>query len=248
MGIKSLLGFLTIIPVRMDKHSFEEAAELMHLFPLLGAFIGFLAGMFAFLIFKLLPNLVVGILTLGFLLLITGLHHTDGLLDFGDGLMAQGSPQKKIKVMHDKQTGTGGVALGLITFLTTALAIGGLTRIIILQSLVTAEVSAKLAMVVAAWAGKSAHKGMNTYFINIMHDRYRSLRMIAALIISFGIAMPLLPFIGVIGIVASILTGLIMVWISNRHFRGMTGDVFGATNDLARMTTLIAILAAIKWL
>lgn len=248
MGIKSLLGFLTIIPVGMDKHSFIEAAELMHLFPLVGAFIGFLAGMFAFLISNLLPNLVVGILTLGFLLLLTGLHHTDGLLDFGDGIMVQGSPEKKIKVMHDRQTGTGGAALGLLTFLTTALALAGLTRIIVLQSIIVAEVSAKLAMVIAAWAGQSAHKGVNTYFINAMHNRYRSLRMITALIISFGIATPLLSFIGVLGIVASILTGLFTVWISNRHFRGMTGDVFGATNDFARMTALIAILAAMKWL
>lgn len=41
------------------------------------------------------------------------------------------------------------------------------------SSLIVSEVSAKLSIVVGAWTGKSAHKGMNTYFINAMHERHR---------------------------------------------------------------------------
>ena len=245
--IKNLISFLTIIPVGMDPDCLMTAANNMYLFPAVGAFIGLLAGMFAWLLFHVLPSLIVGMLTLGFLLLITGLHHADGLLDFGDGVMFQGSPQKKIEIMHDQQTGAGGLALGLVTMVTTAFCIAGLDVSIIIQSLIVSEVLAKLAMVIVAWTGKSARKGMGTYCVDAMHGRYRNLRLMTTLIISFGLSIPLLRVIGLIGTIASLIVALFLVWVSNRHFKGVTGDVMGAANELARMTSLIIILAVIRW-
>jgi len=245
--IRNLIAFLTIIPVGMDQDCLTDAAEYMPLFPVVGAFIGFLAGLSAWLLLHVLPPLVTGILTLGFTLLITGLHHTDGLLDFGDGIMYQGPPEKKIQIMHDQQTGTGGLTLGLLTILTTTLCIAELNMNIIIQSLIVAEVSAKLAIVIGAWAGKSAHKGMNTYFVDAMHGRYRSLRLIFALAISFSVAVPLLWIVGFTAVTGGLVAGLVMVRVSNRHFRGVTGDVMGAMNELARMASLIIILAVTGW-
>jgi len=245
--IKNLIAFLTIIPVGMDPDFLADAANCMYLFPAVGALIGLLVGLFAWLLLHVLSPLIVGVLTLGFLLLITGLHHTDGLLDFGDGVMYQGSPEKKIEIMHDQQTGTGGLALGLVTMLTTALCIAGLSMNLVVPSLIVSEVSAKLAMMIGAWVGNSAHKGMNTYFVNAMHGRYRNLRLITALTISFGIAVPLLWIGGFTAVITGLVTALIMVWVSNRHFRGVTGDVMGAMNELARMASLIMILAVVRW-
>lgn len=244
-GIKNLIAFLTIIPVGMDPDCLMDAANYMYLFPLVGAFIGLLSGLFAWLTLQILPSLVMGVLTLGIILTLTGLHHTDGLLDFGDGIMLQGSPQRKIEIMHDQQTGAGGLALGLVTLLTTAFCIAGLGMSVIVQSLIVSEISAKLAMVMTAWAGKSAHKGMNTYFVNAMHARFRNLRLITALIISVGIATPLLRIVGFTATIASLVVALVMVGISNRHFKGVTGDVMGAVNELARVTSLITILVTL---
>jgi len=245
--IKNLVAFLMIIPVGMDKDCLTDAANRMFLFPIVGAFIGLSAGLIAWMLLHTLPSTVVGILTLGFILLITGLHHTDGLLDFGDGVMYQGPPERKIEIMHDQQTGAGGLAMGLITLLTTAFCIAGLKASIIIQSLIVSEVSAKLAMVVGAWVGRSAHRGMNTYFINAMHGRYRNLRLVTALVISFGIAIPLLRIVGFTAVVVGLVTALIIVGVSNRHFKGVTGDVMGAMNELARMSSLITILAVVRW-
>ena len=244
--IKSLVAFLTIIPVGMDPNCLAEAAKYMSLFPLVGAFIGLLAGVLAWLLSHILPDIVLGMLTLSFLLLITGLHHTDGLLDFGDGIMYQGSPEKRIEVMHDQRTGAGGLALGLITLLTTAFCIAELGINIIIQSLIVAEVSAKLAMVVGAWVGKSAHEGMNTFFVNAMHGKYRKLHLVAALSISFGTALLMLRATGFIAVIACLMVSLIMVEVSNRHFRGVTGDVMGAMNEVIRMVSLISILVVVR--
>jgi len=245
--IKNVVAFLTVVPVGMDKDCLTDAATCMFLFPMVGAFIGLSAGLIAWLLLHALPAIVAGILTLGFILLITGLHHTDGLLDFGDGIMYQGPPERKIEIMHDQQTGAGGLTMGLITLLTTAFCIGGLKANIVIQSLIVSEVSAKLAMVIGAWVGRSAHMGMNTYFIDAMHGRYRNLRLTTALVISFGIAIPLLRIVGFTAVVVGLVTALIMVGVSNKHFKGVTGDVMGAMNELARMVSLVVILAVVRW-
>jgi len=245
--VKNLIAFLTIIPVGMDPDCLTDAANYMYLFPLVGAFIGLLAGIFAWLLLNILAALIVGILTLGFILLITGLHHTDGLLDFGDGIMYQGPLERKIEIMHDQQTGAGGLTLGLVTILTTAFCIAQLDQNFIIQSLIASEVSAKLAMVIMASVGRSASNGMNTYFVNAMHGQFRNLRITVALFIAFSIALALLSVVGFTALIAGLAVALVLIKISSRHFKGVTGDVFGAGNELARLGSLIAILAVIKW-
>jgi adenosylcobinamide-GDP ribazoletransferase len=245
--IKNLLSFLTILPLRMTEDCLTDAAKGMFLFPLIGAFIGLLAGIFAWVTSQFLPSLVVGALALGFLLLITGLHHTDGLLDFGDGVMAQGTAERKIEVMHDQLTGAGGLTLGIMTFLITALSIAELNMSVIIQSLIVVEVSAKLSMVIGTWAGKAVHKGMSSPFIEVMHGKKGTARLVAALAISFGIAVPLLWLAGAVTVLVAVIASLVMVGISHRHFKGVTGDVLGATNELTRMVSLIALLAMIRW-
>jgi adenosylcobinamide-GDP ribazoletransferase len=247
--IKNLLSFLTAIPINMDKDCLTDSAKCMFLFPLVGAFIGLLAGAFAWATSLFLPSLVVGALALGVLLLITGLHHTDGLLDFGDGVMAHGSPERKIEVMHDQLTGAGGLSLGIMTFLVTAFAIVELAKLndcIIIQGLVVAEVSAKLSMVTATWAGKAVHTGMNTPFMDAMHGKYGNARLVAALALSFAVAVPLLWLAGALALLVAIIASLVMVSIAHRHFKGVTGDVLGATNELTRMVALIVLLAVMR--
>jgi adenosylcobinamide-GDP ribazoletransferase len=243
--IRNLIAFLTIIPVGMDKNCLVDAANKMHYFPLVGAFIGLIAGVFAWSLLNFFDAMIVGILTLGLISLVTGLHHADGLLDFGDGLMYRGSAEEKIKIMHDRQTGVGGFALGMITFLTTAFCIAKFNQSVVIQSLITCEASAKLAMVMVARLGKSAHRGMNTHFIYAMHDRNGNHRLIVALFITFGLAFALMHLTGLTAVSASIVVALIITRISERHFKGVTGDVFGASNELARLSSLLVIVVMV---
>jgi adenosylcobinamide-GDP ribazoletransferase len=219
----------------------------MWVFPLIGAFIGLLAGLFGWVAYQFLPGIVVGALVLALLLLITGLHHTDGLLDFGDGVMAHGTAEHKIEVMHDQLTGAGGLSMGIMTMLITALAIGQLKIGLIIGGIIAVEVSAKLAMVIMAWAGKSVHQGMNSPFLEAMHGSKGNLRLIVAVIISFAIALPLLHWAGAFTVLAAIITSFVMVAIAHKHFNGVTGDVFGATNEITRMVCVIVLLAVAAW-
>ena len=239
----------------MDKDMLTDCAKYMWVFPLIGAFIGLLAGLFGWVAYHFLPGIVVGGLVLASLLLLTGLHHTDGLLDFGDGVMVHGTAEHKIEVMHDQLTGAGGLTLGIMTMLITALAIGqlnnnyvGLLNLsLIIGGITVIELSAKFSMVVMAWAGKSVHEGMNSPFLQAMHNSEGNWRLAAALIISFAIAIPLLTWAGALAVLAAIITGLVITAVAHRHFNGVTGDVFGATNEIARMVSVVVLLAVVTW-
>jgi adenosylcobinamide-GDP ribazoletransferase len=149
--------------------------------------------------------------------------------------------------MRDPQVGAGGIGIGLITFITTALCIASLDRHLIVQILITSETAAKFAMVFMAWLGKSAREGLNVYVINAMHGKHRNLRLISSLLITLGFGL-FTGIVGVISIVASLLVAIVIVGVSNKCFGGLTGDVFGAGNELARLGSLLAIVGARKWM
>jgi adenosylcobinamide-GDP ribazoletransferase len=254
--LKNLLSFLTVFPVAMDKDLLADCANNMWAFPLIGAFLGLLAGLFGWVALQFLPSIVVGALALALLLWMTGLHHTDGLLDFGDGIMVHGTPERKIEVMHDQLTGAGAIGLALMTYLVTAFAFASLGRTVfignfavplILPGLIVVELCAKLAMVVVAWQGKSVHQGMNSAFLEAMHGPKGNQRLTFALVLSLAIAIPLLWVAGVLVVLATVVTGLVMVAVAHKHFNGVTGDVFGATNEITRMVCVVVLLAVVAW-
>ncbi len=240
----------------MDENLLTDCAKNMWVFPLIGALLGLLAGLFGWVAVQFLPSLVVGALSLALLLWMTGLHHTDGLLDFGDGIMVHGVPEKKIEVMHDQLTGAGAIGLALMTYVVTAFAfasLGGNQNILgfrvplILPALITIELCAKLSMVVAARVGRSVHKGMNSAFLEVMHGGGGNWRLALALVLSVIVAFSLLSSGGIVVVLFAVVAGLVMVAVAHKSFNGVTGDVFGATNELTRAVCSVVLLAVVAW-
>ncbi len=232
----------------MDDDGIREAASYMPVFPIVGALLGLMAGVFVWALGFILPVTVVGMLGVGFILFLNGVQHTDGLLDFGDGLMCHGSRERKLRVMRDPQTGAGGLCLGVVVIFGSAMSIAGLERSSVVQSLVVSEAAAKFSMVFEAWAGKSAHKGMNTMFVDAMHWKHRHSKMVASLITLLLISSLLLRQIGPVVTLVSILVSMILIFVAERNFGGLTGDVMGATNEITRLFSLLTILDASHWL
>lgn len=241
-GLKGSFGFLTTIP--MGEMRLEATAEHMYLFPLLGGFIGLIAGVISLALFYLFPFGVASILTVGAIFLITGLHHTDGLLDFGDGIMAFGSPEEKIGIMRDKNLGVGGIVLGLIVILTTIYLISNL-EFVVLKVLIISEISAKFSMVFGARFGKSASEGLNTRFIESMKGSKGNYRFIIAAIISIILIILVMRFKGLVVLVAGVVVTSFFILVARFHFDGVTGDVLGAINEVTRMASLMSLYLVI---
>lgn len=245
-GLKNSVAFLTIFPVGMDADGISQAASFMPLFPIIGAIVGLIVGIGVWLLELILPQMVSAVIGMGLLLLINGAQHMDGLLDFGDGVMFHGSRSGKLRVMRDPTTGAGGFALGAVVLLVTITAIAALPSAFVVPALSACEACAMFGMVLATAAGKSAHNGMNTIFVNAMHRRRASSLIISCLII-LVVSYLVLRYVGLVAVVGAVVTALVMVRVSNRHFGGLTGDVLGATNEIARSVSLLLVLVSLKW-
>lgn len=230
----------------MDRDGLAQAASYMPLFPLIGAVTGLVAGAVVWVLQLVLPQLVAGTIGVGVLVLVNGAQHVDGLLDFGDGIMFHGSPSGKLRVMRDPTTGAGGFSLGLIILATVVFSIAALPPHLIVPGLIVSEAAAAFSMVLEAATGKSAHKGMNSIFVEAMHHK-RALRLALSFAIVLAISLLFLRTAGVPAIISVILTTLAMVIVANRHFGGLTGDVLGATNEISRAVALILILVFLSW-
>lgn len=241
-GLRDCIAFLTTIPVGMSG-DLEDMARHLYLFPLVGAMIGAIAGLCALIFSQFLPKLVAGMLTFCVILILTGLHHMDGLVDFGDGVMAQGTPEEKIRVMHDTQVGVGGSILALLVIVVTALCISELNPYVVFQALVISEVSAKLAMVTSAALGKSARTAMGDPVVRLTRPKHFGVAFTVSIAMGYLLSptLPLQIFFSTV-IFTGVIAGLVMMALANRHFGGMTGDVFGATNEIGRMASLLLLL------
>ena len=107
-SILSLLQFTTIIPLGKQQ-DFDLFARHSWLFPLAGYVIAFLV---AIPVFFITDRTLAAAVAVAGVILLSGAHHFDGLLDFGDGLMAQGDREKRTRALTDRYVGAGGIAAG----------------------------------------------------------------------------------------------------------------------------------------
>lgn len=231
----------------MDDDAIQQAAYYMPIFPLIGALIGLLIGMFVWLLEFVLQALIVGFLGVGFLLLLNGVQHFDGLLDFGDGLMCHGPRKLKLRAMQDPRTGAGGLGLGVVVLATTAVSIATLSRPTLIVGILVSEAVGKFSMVLEAWAGKAAQRGLGSVFVSSMKGRRRNIRLAAAFLSMLVVAVLSLRGIGLLAVLAGTAASMLLLAISRKAFGGVTGDTMGATNELSRLVSLLVIVGATQW-
>lgn len=216
----------------------------MHFFPVAGIVIGAVVGGMAFGTSLFLHPLVVGLLVAGALVIITGVHHTDALADFADGLMAKGDKEVKRKAMSDPAVGSAGVAALVMYFagMIVVFNIGGLHGYAILGSLITAEVIAKFLMVLITHKGVSAWEGFSSPFTSAMKDKRK---VLAAAAIALPVVWFASGFGGLAALVVSLGIAALMKYVSGRSFGGISGDVLGATNEMTRLASLLVLASVV---
>ncbi|HTX61767.1 MAG TPA: adenosylcobinamide-GDP ribazoletransferase, partial [Methanobacterium sp.] len=143
-GFLGLISFSTILPLNIHT-SINEMARFTWLWPIIGGLIGIIVGVVGYALTDLihLPQLMAAALIYSFAIWFTGFHHLDGLVDFGDGMMAHANPQKKIEIMRDMQIGTGGLSYFFIVAVITFASLASAPLTLIFSILLVSEVAAK---------------------------------------------------------------------------------------------------------
>jgi len=242
--LQSVLAFLTILPAGKD-HDINYVAKNMHLFPIAGLVIGAIVGAMAFGISPFVHPLLVGLFVAGAVVIITGVHHTDALADFADGLMTKGDKQAKRKAMLDPAVGSAGVAALVMYFagMIIVFQAGALPQgFRIFAGIVTAEVIAKYVMVILAARGLSAWEGFSSPFTAAMKDRRR---ILAATGIALAIVWFASSYVGLAALAISLAIAALMKYVSEKSFGGISGDVLGASNEITRLASLIVLFSVV---
>lgn len=237
--IGSVFSFLTIIPG--NNSNLETVAKYMYLFPVIGLAIGLIIGGFGFgLTFAGLDPLVVSLLVVAALAIITGIHHTDGLADFADGLMARGTREKRLSAMKDLATGSAGIFSIVLYLIALIIALSLTNGLGLLKAILLGEVLAKFSMVLMASISHSAALGSNSHFVHLAKDK-RKLLVAAAITL-----IPLVVLAGSLGLImfgVAITLTLFLTGLATRSFGGITGDVLGATNELTRLSSVLIFVS-----
>ncbi|ABD41321.1 cobalamin-5'-phosphate synthase [Methanospirillum hungatei JF-1] len=236
-AIRALLQFTTVLPLGKTA-PFEAFAHNTWLYPLAGYITG---GMGAIIILLLpAPSLVLAVMAIGMVLLISGANHLDGLLDFGDGLMAHGSQEKRIQALTDRQIGTGALTLGMMVTLLAIASLSSFPDILTAASaLIFAETGGKWSMAILTIFGRPFHEGLHA----TLHERAKIWFVIPATLLL--IPAFLLPLSweakGAAGI-GLILLPFGMRYLADRLFGGVNGDVTGATGEISRCALLTLLV------
>lgn len=241
-GFFGLISFSTILPLNIHT-TIEEMAKFTWLWPMIGAMIGLVVGCFGFAAMDLihLSPFIAAALIYSFSIWFTGFHHLDGLIDFGDGLMVHGTPEKKIEVMRDKRIGTGGIAYLLMVGLITFAAIGSAPATLIFYILIISEMAAKMGIVGCAALSKPFPDGTGRSFI----DSTNKTRLVLSVVLTSIVGFFIFNTVGVIGILTGMTAGFIVAIVSRKNFKYATGDVLGTSNEVARMLAILIMVTLI---
>ena len=232
-SVRALLQFCTSLPLGRPVE-FEHFARRSYLYPLAGYVIG---GIAAGITCWIASPVVGAAVALAMVLVLSGCNHFDGLLDFGDGLMAHGSREKRVAAMTDRTTGAGAVAAGIVV---TLLSFAGLqTAANLPATILIAEVCAKVAMSWLTTLGAPFREGIHSY----LHGFAKPWFVVPAFLLALPLFLLPVPRADIaLALAATAVIVALMLALSRRLFCGVNGDVVGATNEIVR-TGIILLLA-----
>lgn len=209
--------------------------------PVVGAALGALCALTASLALSLsLPAGVAAALALTASALLTGGLHEDGLADSADGLFGGSSRERRLEIMKDSRIGSYGV---LALLLVTLMRWSALTALILSgqhwAGLIAAGALSRAPMAVLIAALPNA-RGSGLSQMTGLPPRGA---ILAALIIAatFGFlctGLALFPMA-----LAAALTTALLARTASRRISGQTGDILGASQQLAEAAAL-SLLAA----
>jgi adenosylcobinamide-GDP ribazoletransferase len=181
--------------------------------------------------------------------LLTGITHLDGLADLGDAAAVHGDSQKRRDVMTDSAVGVGGVAAVALAVLGLALAAATLAVghwVVSVAIVLTAEVSAKVCVVGAVAVGEPTHEGLGSALSAGAGPATLAAGIaFGSPLVGLAIVPSVPPVVPAAAFAGSVLgAGLVLAWV-RRYLGGVSGDVFGAINELSRVLALHA--GVIAW-
>jgi adenosylcobinamide-GDP ribazoletransferase len=238
----SAVQFLTRVPVASPPYAADSLARSVKFFPVVGFLVGASAALVHLLLAPHLPRTVTALLVLTYLLLVTGCIHEDGFADAADGFGGGSSREKILSIMRDSRIGSYGAAALALSLLSRVLLLSSLPLFVIPQYLIASHVLCQWTTLPLSFYLPSARaQGVET--ADGQGARIARLTsptsLIAGTIFSFAAVIVLLRVDAAFAIAAAIAITLLTGFYYQKRMGGVTGDCFGATNQLAEIAVYL---------
>lgn len=206
---------------------------------------GILAGLNYGLNFILLTPLV-NVILIVILVIVTGAIHLDGLSDTCDGIAGHKPVEERWKVMHDSRTGAFGVVGVVLILLTQYIALNSVPQDKMTAVLLLMPSVSRWAMVYAIFAFRYARPtGLGKAYKEATRWQHFLVATILVLVIAGGL-YPLFYFAGFLLVGGVLLVATVFAFYLKYKFAGLTGDTYGAINEVAEVMTLLFIIIIFK--
>jgi adenosylcobinamide-GDP ribazoletransferase len=225
--------FLTIVPAPGN----QAPARGAMFFPVVGAGVGLAAGGIRLGAARMFPPSIAALLALGFLMVITGALHEDGLADVLDAFRAGRSPERIQAILKDSRIGvygaTGLLMITLLRWQAIEFIDGGA-----LPALIAAAGASRGVMVVFAHISRPIGDGLGKAFCLGLRRRD---------VVLAGLQSAALPFLcgpvsGALGFCGNAVAILAARAYFHRRAGGVTGDCMGAVCLMSETITLLLLV------
>jgi adenosylcobinamide-GDP ribazoletransferase len=239
-GLVLAARYLTILPLPGRRHAPpDRLGRAAMWFPVVGAALGLLLVVADRLTAFWFPPLLGALITVTLWKLLTGGLHLDGLADCLDGLAGR-DREHRLAIMRDSRIGTFG-AVGLILFLMLELvAVAELrpaTRwhVLLVAPAIARAAPPLLARLLPAARGEGQGAAFKT--------GVSTLGAVLAPVLAALMALAALGLAGLVATVAGLGAALATARFLAGRLGGVTGDVLGASVEIAELATLLAVIA-----
>jgi adenosylcobinamide-GDP ribazoletransferase len=220
-----------------------------------GFIIGLMLAVLNWLLSLILPPAVVNGLLITAMVLLSGALHLDGFIDTCDGLAGHRTVEDRWRIMHDSRSGAFGIVGAVVLLLVKYASLSSVPANLMAATLVIMPVVSRWAMVYAVFAYPYARPtGLGKVFKEGTSGPGLALATAFALAVSIGVAwwakVNYFYLVGLVILFGTWLITLLMATCLKRKLAGLTGDTYGAINEVAEVGVLliVCLLAYNQWL
>lgn len=260
--MRSLLDavtFLTRVPLPVDHRRPPDLARAAAWFPVVGALLGTLLVLVGSMLSAWSSILVAAVLVVVLEVLLTGALHLDGLADLADGSGGR-DPQTRLEIMKDSATGVYGatsVVLALLLEVTLLVAVlpyplGGMPWYgspwllppgwvtLALMGAAAWSLSRAAMLPVALLLPYARAEGTGRAVVDGLTGRSTVLAWVVPTVLCLVLGLT-----GLAMLVGALCGAAVVGWIAHRLLGGATGDVLGATAQVALLGALLGLAVAL---
>lgn len=241
MSLRRAWAFLTRLPGGTHPETDRDLGRSVPWFPVVGAVVGALSGTVYWAIHGPLGALLAAVLAVAAGAVATGCFHEDGLADTADALGGT-SRERRLEIMKDSRVGVFGVLALVLSTLVRVFAVSSLNPVDGLIALVVAHMLGRaVAVAMMGLAPAPAGTGLGHSYAAHLPRAWTAAVVVLSSAVAVGLGLT-----GTVSLATAAAGAALVALVAWRAFGGVTGDVLGATEQVAEVAALVSAAALVS--